>query len=197
MKDAIRNRFWLLFISAALLAASPGLPQGQPGPAGVAARIAHVERGLLPPIVIAGRPLPEKMLAERMTDLKVPGVSVAVINNGAIEWAKGYAVTKTGTSTAVTPQTLFQAASISKSVTALAALRLVEQGRLALDEDVNVKLKSWKVPENEFTGTEKVTFFKPGRPFRRHRPWPDTRTSTRRSSTPTTSTGSGTRRRGR
>jgi CubicO group peptidase (beta-lactamase class C family) len=92
-----------------------------------------------------------------MADLKVPGVSIAVINNGAIEWAKGYGVTETGTSTAVTPRTLFQAASISKSVTALAALRLVEQGRLALDEDVNVKLKSWKVPENEFTGTEKVT----------------------------------------
>lgn len=157
MKDVIRNRFCLLSISVALLAASPGLPQGQPGPADVDARIARVERGLLPPIVIAGRPLPEKMLAKRMTDLKVPGVSVAVINNGAVEWAKGYGVTESGTSTAVTSRTLFQAASISKSVTALAALRLVEQGRLALDEDVNVKLKSWKVPENELTGTEKVT----------------------------------------
>ena len=57
----------------------------------------------------------------------------------------------------VTPQTLFQAASLSKPVAALAALRLVEQGKLALDQDVNERLTSWKVPENEFTKTEKVT----------------------------------------
>jgi CubicO group peptidase (beta-lactamase class C family) len=58
---------------------------------------------------------------------------------------------------AVTPRTLFQAASISKPVAALAALRLVEQGLLSLDEDVNARFVSWKVPENEFTKTEKVT----------------------------------------
>src|SRR5262249_24586495 len=53
--------------------------------------------------------------------------------------------------------TLFPACSISKPITAIAALRLVEQGKLSLDQDVNVKLKSWKVPENEFTRKEKVT----------------------------------------
>ena len=57
----------------------------------------------------------------------------------------------------MTTRTLFQAGSISKPVAATAALYLVEQGKLSLDEDVNQKLKTWKVPENEFTKTEKVT----------------------------------------
>ena len=57
----------------------------------------------------------------------------------------------------VTTETLFQAASISKPVAAMVAMRLVEMGRLSLDEDVNVKLRSWKVEENEFTAKERVT----------------------------------------
>ncbi len=64
---------------------------------------------------------------------------------------------KGGISTPVTAETLFAAGSISKPVSAAAALKLVEKGRLKLDEDVNGKLRSWKVPENEFTRTEKVT----------------------------------------
>ena len=57
----------------------------------------------------------------------------------------------------MTTSTLFQAGSISKPVAALGALRLVEQGKLALDEDVNARLTTWKVPENEFTREKKVT----------------------------------------
>src|SRR5207248_6586776 len=71
--------------------------------------------------------------------------------------AKTYGVLGTGSSTPVTGTTLFQAGSISKPVAAAGALWLVEHGRLSLDEDVNNKLKTWKVPENEFTKTEKVT----------------------------------------
>jgi len=57
----------------------------------------------------------------------------------------------------VTAKTLFQAASISKPVTAMGMLALVQQGKLSLDEDVNAKLKTWKIPENEFTTEQKVT----------------------------------------
>jgi CubicO group peptidase (beta-lactamase class C family) len=57
----------------------------------------------------------------------------------------------------VTPSTLFQAGSISKPVSAAGALRLVEQGKLELDRDVNASLVTWKVPENEFTKEKKVT----------------------------------------
>jgi CubicO group peptidase (beta-lactamase class C family) len=57
----------------------------------------------------------------------------------------------------VTPQTLFQAASISKPVSALAALHLVQEGKLSLDENVNDKLRIWKVPDNQFTAQQMVT----------------------------------------
>jgi CubicO group peptidase (beta-lactamase class C family) len=83
-------------------------------------------------------------------------VSVAVIHDGTVEWAKGYGVTHEG-GKPITPETIFQAGSISKPVVALAALRLVEQGKLALDTDVNEYLRSWKVPSNQFTQRAAVT----------------------------------------
>ena len=95
-------------------------------------------------------------LADHMAALHVPGVSIAVIQNGEIAWARGFGVTRIG-GPAVTPDTLFQAASISKPVSALAVLRLVESGKVDLDTDVNQYLKTWKVPENQFTARAKVT----------------------------------------
>ena len=88
---------------------------------------------------------------------QIPGLSIAIIEDGKIVKAQGYGVTEKGGKPAVTPATLFQAGSISKSVAALGALHLVEQGKLALDEDVNAKLMSWKVPDNAFTADKKVT----------------------------------------
>ena len=123
----------------------------------LAARIQRIENGLLPASVIKGQPLPQMKLAERMKYHKIPGVSIAVINNYKIEWTRGYGVREAGTNEAITPDTLFQAGSVSKSVTAVAIMRLVQQGVLNLDEDVNKKLVSWKVPENEYTRNEKVT----------------------------------------
>jgi CubicO group peptidase (beta-lactamase class C family) len=88
---------------------------------------------------------------------KLPGLSIAVIDNFQIVWAKAYGFIEAGSTVPVTPQTLFQAGSISKPVAATGALYLVQQGKLSLDEDVNQKLKTWKVPENEFTKDKKVT----------------------------------------
>lgn len=126
------------------------------GKPSVAERIARVEGGLLPAVVIKDQ-TSAMTIADRMKHYKVPGVSVAVINDGKIEWAKGYGVTEVGGSTPVTTETMFQAASISKPVAAMGMLALVEKGLFTLDEDVNAKLKSWKVPENEFTKEQKVT----------------------------------------
>lgn len=81
-----------------------------------------------------------------MNVLKVPGVGVAVINDYQVEWARGYGVLEMGKPETVNTNTLFQCASISKPVAAVAALRLVERGFLDLDEDVNEKLVSWHVP---------------------------------------------------
>lgn len=99
----------------------------------------------------------DSKLQSRMEFYKVPGVSIAVLREGKVNWARGYGVTAAEKGRPVNSETLFQAASISKHVAALVALHLVDEGKLALDEDVNQKLRSWKVPENEFTKTEKVT----------------------------------------
>src|SRR5262249_31191544 len=104
-------------------------------------RILRVERGLLPAVRATGSTVTYN-LADRMRQLRVPGVSVAVINNGRIEWAKGYGVVEAGSPVRVNPATMFQAASISKPVAAMGALRLVQAGKLALDEDVNKRLIS-------------------------------------------------------
>ncbi|AXA90123.1 serine hydrolase [Massilia sp. YMA4] len=113
----------------------------------LAQRIAAVENGLLPAVSIEGAPLKPRALAAEMARLHVPGVSVAVIHAGEIEWARGYgAVTPGGAP--VTPTTLFQAASISKPVTAMAALKMVELGQLALDRDVNGYTTLWKLPKD-------------------------------------------------
>lgn len=89
-----------------------------------------------------------RSLHERMVDHTIPGVSIAVINDYQLEWACGYGVRKRGEPEHIDTETVFQACSISKAVTAIAVLRLVEEGRLDLDADVNLFLKSWKVSAN-------------------------------------------------
>jgi CubicO group peptidase (beta-lactamase class C family) len=116
-----------------------------------------VETGLSPSVVVKGRPVPRHTIEERMKALNVPGVSVAVIQNYEIAWAKGYGLADVDAKSPVRADTLFQAGSISKSVAAAGALALVEQGKITLDEDVNTYLKSWKVPDNGFTTEQKVT----------------------------------------
>lgn len=120
-------------------------------------RIARVENGLRGPFAVKGRPAPTASIAQSMAELRVPGVSVAVINNGKIEWARAYGVVEAGSNRPVTTATLFQAASISKPVSALGALYLVEQGKLSLDEDVNQKLTQWKLPAGAQSAASPVT----------------------------------------
>lgn len=96
-------------------------------------------------------------LYERMKYYGVPGVSITVISNNKLEWTRGYGVTEARSNKAVTTETMFQAASISKPIAATVALYFVQNGRLNLDTDVNEQLKSWKVLENEYTKEQKVT----------------------------------------
>ena len=118
-------------------------------------RIQHVEEGLLPAVLIKGNPA--WSIQERMKHYKIPGVSIAVISDFKVDWAKAYGVKDIETNEPVTTETLFQAASISKPVTAMVALKKVEEGKIALDENINNKLTSWKLPDNEFTAKRKVT----------------------------------------
>jgi CubicO group peptidase (beta-lactamase class C family) len=94
---------------------------------------------------------------ELMDRFGVPGASIAVIKDYQIHWSKAYGTADQTTKAPVTSDTMFQAASISKPVTALAVMRLVEAGKLSLDEDVNRYLKSWKIPDSEFTRGKPVT----------------------------------------
>ncbi|WP_299113233.1 serine hydrolase domain-containing protein [uncultured Winogradskyella sp.] len=96
-------------------------------------------------------------IEDRLKELNIPGVSIAVMNNGVVEWARGYGMADTSQNKKVTTKTLFQAGSVSKPIAATRALQLVEEGQLNLDSNVNDYLRSWKVSENEFTVKEKVT----------------------------------------
>jgi CubicO group peptidase (beta-lactamase class C family) len=106
---------------------------------------------------MASQPVPNWAIWDRMEHHRVPGVSIAVLNDGVVAWARGYGLKQAGGSDSVSVSTLFQAASISKPVTAAAILRLAECGVLSLDVDVNEYLKSWQVQPNEFTADSPVT----------------------------------------
>lgn len=99
----------------------------------------------------------DDVIQTEMKKRNIPGLSLAVVQDGKIVKATGYGTTELGGTTPVAATTLFQAGSISKPVSALAALRMVERGQLALDEDVNVRLVGWKVPDTELTRDNKVT----------------------------------------
>ena len=96
-------------------------------------------------------------LEQVMERFHVPGVSVAVIRDFKIHWAKGYGVADVVTNRPVETTTAFQAASISKPVTAMATVRLAQEGRLSLDQDINSLLKSWHVPVSDLNRTQPVT----------------------------------------
>jgi CubicO group peptidase (beta-lactamase class C family) len=101
--------------------------------------------------------LPALTLADAMKKLGVPGLSVAVIRDFDIHWTRAYGVADARTGAQVNIETLFQAASISKPVAAMAVLKAVQDGRLSLDEDVNRYLVSWKVPAGDATARQPVT----------------------------------------
>lgn len=118
-------------------------------------RISRVENGLI--VLDENRRTGTAKLADRIQFYKVPGVSVAVISGGKLQWARGYGLLEVEKNSPITTETLFQACSITKPVIAAGVLALVQEKKLDLDEDVNQKLRTWKLPENEFTKEKKVT----------------------------------------
>ncbi len=96
-------------------------------------------------------------LREIMDRFHVPGVSVAVIKDFKVHWAKAWGVADAETGIAVNTETMFQAASMSKPVAAMASLKAVQDGKFELDQDINTILKSWKIPEGPFTKDNPVT----------------------------------------
>jgi len=120
------------------------------------AEINAIEGSLTSSLRIKGEEVKSYTIEERLAEYKIPGISVAVVRNGKLHWAKGYGLANTETGQLVDTSTLFQAASISKPVSGMGALKLVQEGKLALNKDINQYLTSWQLPESPFTSTVKV-----------------------------------------
>lgn len=96
-------------------------------------------------------------LADRMKSNHVNGVSIALIKDYKIEWAKGYGWADSAEQRPVTTNTLFQAGSISKSLNGVGILKLAQEGKLNLDSDINIYLRSWKFPYDSLSKGKKIT----------------------------------------
>jgi CubicO group peptidase (beta-lactamase class C family) len=127
----------------------------------VRGHIERVENGLMevkykdvPNLSFSGE---KTSIREKMQFYKVPGVSISVINNYEVEWAKSFGVKDVRTENIVTTDTIFEAGSTSKALTAAAVLHLVEKKMLDLDESVNDRLVTWKIPDNEYTRETKIS----------------------------------------
>jgi CubicO group peptidase (beta-lactamase class C family) len=150
---ALKSLLILAAFSTAQLVMAQDTPAASPE---IEQHIQHVENGLVGDIVLKSDTHPTHNLADRMKELNVPGVSIAVIHDGKIEWARGFGVAAIG-GFAVGPDTMFQAGSISKPLAAMAALKLVEEGKLSLDADINTYLTSWKLPSAPVQAGKPVT----------------------------------------
>lgn len=124
-----------------------------------AGKITKLEQSIKAPVQFNGLDNPSFTLLERMAHFNVPGVSIALIDKGEIAWAKSWGVKNVadGDSALINTDTLFQAASISKLVTSLGAMKLVESGKLSLGQPINSFLTSWQLPDNELTQQVPVT----------------------------------------
>src|SRR5262245_17398362 len=105
----------------------------------------------------AGRVSENSVVQALLKQFNVPGVSIAIIKDFKIAATYAYGVADAESGTKVTPDTMFQAASISKPVAAMVSLKAVQNGLFTLDQDVNVILKSWKMPDSPFTSEQPVT----------------------------------------
>lgn len=144
-------------LPALLALTSVGACASPPVHDGTEPRVERVVSGLRRAVLVKGEPEPRYRLVDRLAHYRTPAITVAVADSGRIVWARAWGLKEAGTADSVTPETPFLAGSISKPVAATVMLRLVEQGRLSLDEDVNRYLKRWKVPDSRFTVREKVT----------------------------------------
>jgi CubicO group peptidase (beta-lactamase class C family) len=150
-KNIFMNKFTKIFSSSLLLlffGVSTCILYGQTNQKyskEVETRITKVVNNLGGWVQIENKPF-KWTLADRMKFYHVNGVSIAVIKDYKIEWARGYGWADSVEQRPVTTATLFQAGSISKSLNAVGILKLVQEGKLNLDSNINDYLKSWKFP---------------------------------------------------
>ncbi len=157
----LRMRSCAMTLIAVSILATPLGAQSVSAPssstAGIDAEIRAVEAGLLPVVIVAGDPHPLRSLVEEMRQRHVPAVSIAVVHDGTIRWAHAWGTIDPERNVPAGPDTLFQPASISKSLASMAALHLVQEHKLWLDAPAGTELKSWILPQNSFTAQKPVT----------------------------------------
>ena len=152
MKKIVLYCFFLVATQNATMAQKVAAKTAQQG---IQQRIQQVENGLIPYVPVEG--FKTWNIAERMKYYDIQGVSIAVINNFKVEWAKGYGMADTTQKLPMTTETMLSAGSISKMVMAFGALQLVQNGQLSLDAPINNYLKSWQIAENDFTKKTPIT----------------------------------------
>lgn len=143
------KKFLLLLLVPLQLFAQPGLDS-------ISGKIKRVENSLNPSLIF-GDSLPNYNLEQRMRETHIKGLSLAVIKNYKIEWAKGYGWADSAENRKVNTETRFQAASISKSLNSMGILKLAEQGKLDTAADINQFLKSWQFPYDSVSKNKKIT----------------------------------------
>ena len=144
----------LVFLASILM---QGCGQAEKYSTDVQSRIKQVEESLPLMIRVEGEGDGKRTIEERMTHYKVPGLSIAVIKDYKIDWAKGYGEADVSEHRKVTEETVFQAASISKSLNAVGVLKLVQDGKIDLSLDINTYLTTWKFPYDDLSKGKKIT----------------------------------------
>ena len=120
-------------------------------------RIESVEKGLLEAVSIKGLKTKTKTLQEQIQYFRVPGVSIAVIDNYEIAWAKGYGNKQLGMVDPVSPETLFQAGTLTMALTAAGVLKAVDSGLIDLDGDIDAYLENWSIRTQSDAGAGRIT----------------------------------------
>ncbi|HSZ86632.1 MAG TPA: serine hydrolase domain-containing protein [Puia sp.] len=118
-------------------------------------KIALVENNLASEIQVEGEP--NWNVKDRMKFYNVQGISIAVIKNYQIEWAKGFGWADSAEQRPITTSTLFQAGSISKSLNSVGVLKLAQQGKINLYTNINNYLTTWKFPYDSISHGKKIT----------------------------------------
>lgn len=125
--------------------------------ADVKSKISLVENSLRVITKLSNDSAKKYNIADRMKLHKIPSVSIAVINNGKIEWAKAYGYANIAEKKPADTKTIYQIASITKSINAFYIMKLAQEAKLSLDTDIRDYLKTWKISENEFSEGKKIT----------------------------------------
>ena len=145
----------LTFLACLLGIVSSSCAQTTRTPPDVQSRIEEVEENLSGAVVLEGQK--KWTLEERMKFYNIKGLSIAVVKDYKLDWAKAYGWADEAEHRKATPETVFQAASISKSLNGVGVLKLAQDGKIDLNADINTYLTSWKFPYDSMSKGKRIT----------------------------------------